>query len=267
MFEIPKITTPAELEVYTPEHKEQVLTTLNGLKGKVYDIYTVVPHYKGKYKIPEVTFSYFNPKEKKYKTITAPPTFVTVDEGKTLPLENNNSAAKQLVTANDTHFNFIALNTVFSPKNKPVFFQSNLFYILLFLPLLAIIIGIFIGKKHAERRGDVFGNKMRKADKLARKYLHQAKKQLGKKEAFYIALEKALHNFLKASLHIETSEISKEKIAALLHKRGVDSATVQEFITVLNDCDFARYTPTTQTMMQEEFEKAKTVIAKIDKKL
>ena len=32
LFEIPKITTPAELEVYTPEHTEQVVTSLNGLR-------------------------------------------------------------------------------------------------------------------------------------------------------------------------------------------------------------------------------------------
>ena len=69
LFEIPKITTPAELEVYTPEHKENVSTSLNGLRGSVSDIYTVVPQFKGKYKIPEVAFSYFNPKENTYKTI------------------------------------------------------------------------------------------------------------------------------------------------------------------------------------------------------
>ena len=39
-----------------------------------------------------------------------------------------------------------------------------------------------------------------------------SKKSLGKKEAFYIALEKALHNYLKAKLHIETSDLSKENI-------------------------------------------------------
>ena len=39
--------------------------------------------------------------------------------------------------------------------------------------------------------------------------LPQLKKQLGNKEAFYEALEKALHNYLKATLQVETSEISK----------------------------------------------------------
>ncbi len=269
LFEIPKITTPVELEVYTPEHKEQVVTSLNGLRGRISDSYTVVPQFKGKYKIPEVTFSYFNPKEKKYKTIKTKAIIVNVTEGKELPSTTNNTinSKKRYVVANDNNFRFIALNTTFKPTIENDFLGSTKFYLLLLLPFLAIPIGIIIGNRRAKRAGDVFGNKIRKADKLARKYLSRAKKQLGNHEAFYIALEKALHNFLKAKLHIETSDISKEKISEILQRKNVESATINEFIEVLNDCDFARYTPTTNVMMKQEFEKAKSVITKIDKYL
>ncbi len=270
LFEIPKIVTPAELEVYTPEHKEQVTTSLTGLRGTISDIYTVVPQYKGKYKIPEVAFSYFNPTEEKYITITAPATIVDVTEGKELPSVANNNAAitsKQNVVVTGNNFRFIALDADLQPKIKSEFLNSNLFYLLLFLPFLAIPIAIIIGKKRAQRAGDVFGNKIRKADRLAKKYLSEAKKQLGNQEAFYIALEKALHNFLKAKLQVETSEISKERISEILTQKSVDAATIKQFVEVLNDCDFARYTPTTNVMMEQEFEKAKEVITNIDKQL
>jgi len=269
LFEIPKITTPAELEVYTPEHKEQVVTSLSGLRGSISDAYTVVPQFKGKYKIPEVAFTYFNTKEEKYKTITSEAIIVNVTEGKELPsaINNSNNTEKQYVVSNGNNFRFIALNTTFKPVVEEEFFKSTLFYLLLLLPFLAIPIGIIIGNKRAKRAGDVFGNKIRKADKLARKYLSQAKKQLGNQEAFYIALEKALHNFLKAKLHIETSDISQEKIAEILKSKNVEVETIDEFISVLNNCDFARYTPTTSVMMKQDFEKAKNVITKIDKYL
>ena len=269
LFEIPKITTPAELEVYTPEHNEKVVTSLNGLRGSISDVYTVVPQFKGKYKIPEITFSYFSTKEKKYNTIKVEAIIVDVTEGKELPSVNNSnpSTEKKYVVANDNNFRFIALNTTFKPRVDTEFLNTTLFYLLLLLPFLAIPIGIIIGNKRAKRAGDIFGNKIRKADKLARKYLSEAKKQLGSQEAFYIALEKALHNFLKAKLHIETSDISKEKISEILQNKGVEASTITEFIAVLNDCDFARYTPTTNVMMKQEFEKAKNVITKIDKYL
>ena len=269
LFEIPKIVTPAELEVYTPEHKEEVVTSLNGLRGSILDTYTVVPQFKGKYKIPEVAFSYFNPKEKKYNTITSKAIIVNVTEGKELPSANNNvnNIEKKHVVTNHNNFRFITLNTTFKPVVEKEFFKSMLFYLLLFLPFLAIPIGIIIGKKRAKRASDIFGNKIRKADKLARKYLSEAKKQLGNQEAFYISLEKALHNFLKAKLQIETFDISQEKIAEILKSKAVETSTIEEFVAVLNNCDFARYTPTTSVMMNQDFEKAKSVITKIDKYL
>tara|TARA_R110001583_G_scaffold176620_1_gene331358 strand:+ start:8065 stop:9795 length:1731 start_codon:yes stop_codon:yes gene_type:complete len=269
LFELPKITTPVELEVYTPEHKEQVETSLSGMRGSISDSYTVVPQYKGKYKIPEVSFSYFNPKEKKYNTINSDAIIVEVTEGKELPsaIINNDTTQKQYVVSNDNNFRFIALNASFKPRVEKDFLNSTKFYLLLLLPFLAIPIGIIIGRKQAKRAGDVFGNKIRKADKLARKYLSEAKKQLGNQEAFYVALEKALHNFLKAKLHIETSDISKEKISEILKSKGVETSTIVAFMEVLNDCDFARYTPTTNVMMKQEFEKAKNVITKVDKYL
>ncbi|KUO67044.1 MAG: BatD protein [Lutibacter sp. BRH_c52] len=269
LFEIPKIITPAELEAYTPEHKEDVTTSLNGLRGSISDAYTVVPQFKGKYKIPEVTFSYFNPNEERYYTILAEAVFVEVTEGKELPFVNNDSAAsfKKNVVANGNNFRFIALETKLNPIIKNDFLHSTEFYLLLLLPFLAIPIGILIGKKRAKRAGDIFGNKIRNANRLARKYLSEAKKQLGKKEAFYIALEKALHNFLKAKLQIETLEMSKEKIAELLQNKGVDANTIKEFITVLNDCDFARYTPTTDVMMKNVYGKTVEILTEIDKQL
>ena len=270
LIEIPKITTPAELEVYTPEHKENVSTALSGLRGSISDTYTVVPQYKGKYKIPAVSFSYFNPIDEKYKTIKAEAIVVDVIDGKELPSSSNVSVAvtpKQRVTGSDNNFRFIALNSELKPNSKSQFLDSNLFYLLLFLPFLAIPIGIIIGKKRAKRAGDVFGNKIRKADKLARKYLSEAKKQLGNQEAFYIALERALHNFLKAKLQVETSDISTERISELLNNINVDLDTIKQFVDVLNSCNFARYTPTTNVMMEQEFEKAKEVITNIDKQL
>jgi hypothetical protein len=94
LFEIPKIETPKELEIFTPEHQEKIRTTLSGLQGSVYDLYTVVPQFKGKYKIPKVSFSYFNPKEKAYKTITTEDLFVNVLEGKEIVNTTNNVLKK-----------------------------------------------------------------------------------------------------------------------------------------------------------------------------
>ena len=268
LFELPKIKTPEELEVYEPERKEKVKVTASGLSGEVYDLYTVVPEYKGKYKIPNTSFSYFDPKKKKYQTITTEDLYLDVLEGKELVTNSdNNGVVKQAIKTTGDNFRYIQNKTSFQPIETKDFFRSNLFYTLLLLPLIFIPIGVFIAKKKAERDGDVLGNKLRKADRLAKKYLSEANKQLGKKEAFYEALERALHNYLKAKLGIETLDISRERITEILRDKKVEEETTSQFIEVLKASDFARYTPITNLQMKEEYDKAKQVITQLDKQL
>ena len=267
LFELPAIETPVELERYQPERKERVRVKSNGISGAVTDTYTVVPQYKGKYKIPSVSFSYFNPKERKYKTIATEDFYVDVQEGKELVQADTIALQKQAVVSTQKSFRYIATKTHFIALEKKDFFKSTLFYLLLLLPMVAIPIGIFIGKKNKERNQDFVGNKLRKAQKLAKKYLSEAQKQLGKKEAFYEALERALHNYLKAKLGIETADISKEKITEILEDKKIEKRTIIQFIEVLKSSDFARYTPYTATQMKAEFERAKEVIIQLDKQL
>jgi hypothetical protein len=214
-----------------------------------------------------VSFSYFNVKERKYKTITTEALFVNVLEGKEIATTTTNTIVKKDIVLKGSSFRYIQTTSVFKPPIEEDFFKSMLFYILLLFPLVAIPIGIVISNKATERNSDIAGVRQRKADRLAKKYLSEAKKQLGNKEAFYVALEKALHNYLKATLQVEISDISKAKIAKILQDKSVLNEDIQAFVSVLDDCDFARYTPITDVMMTNEFEKATQVITAIDKQL
>ncbi len=186
MVELPKIETPTGLEKYEPEHKENIRTSLGGFTGSVYDQYTVVPQFRGKYKVPPTTFSYFSLKDNTYKTITSDAIIINAPEGKVAADENTFSTTKKNVITNAKDIRFISTKTNLKQRtNTEDFFKSKLFYWLLILPLLSIPFGIFIGMKKQKRDSDVVGNKRRKADRLAKKYLSAAKKQLGHKENFY----------------------------------------------------------------------------------
>ena len=268
LFELPTVETPAELEKYQPERKENVKVATNGLSGSVTDTYTVVPQFKGKYKIPSVNFSFFDPNTKKYNTISTEDLYVNVLEGKEITtVDNKTDVEKRTVTLTGKNFRYIQTKTDFSTKETTDFFKSNLFYSLLFLPLSLIPIGIIMAKNNEKRNSDVIGRKQRRSEKLAKKYLSEAQKQLGKKEAFYEALERALHNYLKAKLSVETADISKDRITKLLNNKKVEETTINQFIDVLKASDFARYTPVTDTEMKAEFERAKQVIVQLDKQL
>ena len=159
------------------------------------------------------------------------------------------------------------MNPDLTSKSVSYFFGSTSFYIWLLCPLLLIPLAIVFRKRRDSLAGDVVGNKIRKANKLARKYLSAAKKELGNKESFYVALERALHNYLKAKLKIETSEFSKDKITELLTEKQIDDATVNSFIDLLKNCESARYSPFSNVQMQADYDKASEVISKMDKQL
>ena len=187
LLDLPKLVTPNGLEVYEPEHKEQIRTTLRGMQGRIFDQYTIVPQFKGKYKIPKIDFSYFNPVEKKYYALSSPDILIDAPYGKNPGNTVNTTTKQNLKYSGDGDIRYIQTKTQFKPLNKAVFFGSTKFYLWLLMPLLLIPIAIATGRKYKERANDVLGNKRRKADRLARKHLSTAKKQMGDKELFYIA--------------------------------------------------------------------------------
>lgn len=269
LFKLPKISLPSSLEVYEPEHDENVNTNLSGMQGHISDSYTIVPQYKGKYPIPSISFSYFDLKTESYKRLSSDEIVINVLNGPSSNTATNDNTAmagnKQAVVLNSDQFAFIKTSTEFSEIKQSYFFKTQLFWGLLFLPFIAIPLAIVIRKKKEVRDADIYGNRIRKADRLARKYLKGAKKSLGQKEVFYIALEKALHNYLKAKLHIETNDLSKDKITELLLERHVDDEVIKDFNSILENCELARYTPIDIVTMQEDYDKAGKTISLIDK--
>jgi hypothetical protein len=269
LFTLPKPIVPTALEMYDPVHSEKVSTPLSGMTGRISDKYAIIPQYKGKYPIKPMTFTYFDLGSQNYKTVTSPEIMINVLEG---PNATDNSVAstsdtKKSAILSSAQFKFIKLKTDLTSMNQIDFYGSKLFYLLAFLPLLCIPIIVIFKKKKEAIDGDVAGNKIKLSNKLAKKYLSEAQKEIGNKEPFYIALEKAMHNFLKAKINIETSEMSKEKISEILLERKANPESISAFINLTENCEFARYAPSTSTAIQQDYEKAVSIISELEKQI
>ena len=269
LFTLPKPIVPTALEMYDPLHNEQVSTPLSGMTGRISDKYAIIPQYKGKYPIKPMTFTYFDLGSQSYKTVSSPEIMINVLEG---PNASDNSVAstsdiKKSAILSSAQFKFIKLKTDLTSMNQIDFYGSKLFYLLAFLPLLCIPIIVIFKKKKEAIDGDVAGNKIKLSNKLAKKYLSEAQKEIENKEPFYIALEKAMHNFLKAKINIETSEMSKEKISEILLERKANPESISAFINLTENCEFARYAPSTSTAIQQDYEKAVAIISELEKQI
>ena len=266
LFTLPKPVVPSALEMYDPAHNENVQTPVTGMVGKISDKYTIIPQFKGKYTIKPMEFSYYDLASKSYKTITSKEITIDVAEGDGTFVANTPSANKQAIQKKEV-FQFNKLKTEFFSASREDFLGSGLFYSLLVSPLLLIPAVILLRKQKEAKDADAFGNRIRQNNKLVKKYLSEAKKQMGDKVPFYMAMEKALHNFLKAKLHIETVEMSKDNIIELLQQRNASEQSISQFMELMNDCEFARYAPATDIAMTNDFERAVERISELEKQI
>jgi len=266
LFTLPKPIVPSALELYDPAHTENVQTPITGMTGKISDKYTIIPQFKGKYTIKPIEFSYYDLASKSYKTITSKEITIDVAEGDATFVSNKENPNKQSIQKKEV-FQYNKLKTTFVSASKEDFLGSGLFYGLLISPLLLIPAVILLRKQKEAKDADAFGNRVRRNNRLVKKYLSEAKKQMGDKVPFYMAMEKALHNFLKAKLHIETVEMSKENIIDLLQQRNASEQSISQFMELMNDCEFARYAPATDTAMNNDFDRAIEIITELEKQI
>ena len=134
-------------------------------------------------------------------------------------------------------------------------------------PFLILLAFVIFTRRNQRISDDIEGSKLRAANRLAKKYLGEAKNNLSNKPLFYEALERALYNYLKAKLKIKTDDFSKEKVTELLSLKNLPPNEINLFVAVLENCEIARYSPATATEMQQDFNQALQVISDIDKKL
>jgi hypothetical protein len=269
LFNLPKPIVPNSLEMYDPVHSEKVNTTLSGMSGKISDSYTIIPQFKGNYPIKPMQFSYFDLGSGTYKTISSPEIMVNVMDGPSAnePVATPTAGTSKNIISSTEQFKFIKLKTAFVSMKEEDFFGSKTFYSLLLLPFLLLPLIIVLKKKKDVLDSDVFGNRIKMNNRLAKKYLSEAKKQINNKEAFYVALEKAMHNFLKAKLHIETSDMSKSNIQQLLASKNANAQTIIDFINLTENCELARYALTSSSTIQKDFDKAVEIISDLEKQM
>lgn len=269
LFSPPDLKVPSSMEKYEPEYKENISTDLSGMEGSISNVFTLVPQFQGNYPISPIEFSFFNTKSNKYETIYSKEFIVNVMEGpislNQINKENNIDSNLKNILPSIDQFKFIKTSTNLTKINTPTFIYSNTFYILLAIPFLIIVVLIIFFRSKKISKSEMLDFKSKRANKLAKKYLSEAKNNLDKKDVFYISLEKALHNFLKSKLAIETSEYSKERIYKLLSKRNINNQTLSSFLKLIENCELARYTPASDVTINNDYENAVNVISEIDK--
>ena len=273
LFNFPSINLPATLEVYEPERIEKLKTNFQGINGSLKDQYTVVPSSPGKYAIPKISFTYFDPKDTSYKTKTSSINYVNVkgsiinnsiNENNNQTTNYNNTNRLNLIEYGNTSFK---TKSEFEKINKLIFFKSSLFWILLFGPFVIMSILLIIMSILNKKKKDQNWIRSNHAKKLGKKYLLDAKKNIDNKNKFYEALDKALMNYLKSILLFDNSEYNAKQIRNSLENRSINIKTIDALEEIFNNCQMARYTPFDHVDMEKDYLKSLDIISLIDKEI
>jgi hypothetical protein len=266
LFELPKPQFPNAFEVYEPARNDKISTRTSGMRGSVSEVYTLVPQNQGTYPLPPLSFSYFDPNLERYITKTTQDHIVSVINGpaQESALQNNERADTNLVVVDTDRFSYIKLQSDWLARNPAPWFGTWAYWrwvlgLLIFLPLWFVLSAI-----RNRYLGDTASRDLRKRKRLIAQYLSQAKAEQQNPTAFYAALERSLHLFLKAQLKLETSGLSKENIRALMTQRTLTQDAIDRLIDLIERCERARYAPTTAVDVQNDYNEAQEVIALIN---
>jgi len=260
LFDLPDILVPNSMELFEPEREELISTNLSGMSGSVSKFFTIIPRFQGNFPIEEVEFSYFDPNTEKYKVVKSPRLTIDVYDGPVIgnTITNNNS---NIITSNDS-FRFIKLKGNLREVNNDVFFQSQFFYAIVTTPFI-LLLSFLLFTTYKRNKKESSSELIRIEERKINKMIDSAKKSIGDKILFYDKIEKVIIKSLLVKFSIRMDSLNKEKIQQIGHEKGLSKDDVLLIIKLIENCEKARYSRSSDSIMNKDLEIAKKVISSI----
>ncbi|MDE6802626.1 MAG: BatD family protein, partial [Muribaculaceae bacterium] len=240
----PQPEFPIDFEQYTPS--EDISTRVSGstVTGSIKTEYTFVPQSVGKFEVPQIEFSYFDPAKKDYVTLTTGGYSIDVSKGAgvTTGIVEQEDIARRATDI--LHIHKSDASKLSKGAVTPVFYTAK-FWIVWVVILAGAVAFLLIYKKERGKRADVVGMKTARAGRVAKKRLRTAKKYMdaGNSEAFHAEVLKALWGYISDHLSIPLTDLNRANVSEKLAAHGLSEQEINRLIDILDECEMARYTP------------------------
>ena len=257
LFDLPNILVPNSMELFDPEREELINTNLSGMSGSISKLFTIIPRFQGNFPIEEVEFSYFNPETEKYKILKSPRLTIDVYDGPALSntITNDNSN----IISSDDSFRFIKIKGNLREIKNDIFFESKLFYALVTSPfaLLLSLLALTIYRRNRMESSDEL---IRIEERQINKMIESAKDSIGDKILFYDKIEKAIIKSLIVKFSIRMESLNKDKIEQIGEEKGLSRNDITLIIRLIENCEKARYSQSSDSIMNKDLEYARKSI-------
>ena len=271
LLQMPTPVFPPDFEVYDPKITTSTDVGSQGLTGTKKAEYLAIPRRAGSFTIPAIEFSYFNPSNESYQTLSSEPYEIQVEKGSGSDEGGGIFASNQEdIKYLGSDIRHIMTGDAHLKPMHTVFFGSAAYYVALLVLLALFVILLFALKKREQLTQDTAANRNRKADKVARGRLKNAYQHLKAKdqEKFYVEMSQALWGYIADKLGIERSKLSMDTVSETMKSKNVPDELTQQFIDTLNSCEFARFAPgSAEEKMDDLYQRGIDVISKAEKVL
>ena len=272
LISTPEVQFPKDFETYDAKVNDNFQLTRSGLSGSKDFEYLFVPRHPGTYEIPASEFIYFDTESRSYKTIKTEAYTLKVNKGKGGAGQSvsNYSGQQQDVQQLNQDIRFIKKGDVNLHQPGDTFFGTWKCWAAYILPFLLFVIAMVLGRKQMKANANVAHLRGKKANKVALKRMKTAKKLLDAHDTgkFYDEVLRALWGYVGDKFNMSQESLNKENIEQSLTSRQVPDEQIQQFMKVLNDCEFARYAPgDVNENMENVYNSAISAISKMEDNL
>jgi hypothetical protein len=238
----PTLDLPADFEVFPPEVSESVGPGGAGLSGSKTFSWVLIPRAPGRREIPSLRFGYFDTAAGAWRAAEtlALPLPVSGD-----PIEGSTALGRGGVAQLRQDIRFIRLGSLELRRVGDGLLVGLGFWMFALLPLAGIG-GAVALRRHWDRlEGDVAYARGRKAGRMARRRLAEARSLATGSDprAFYAEVARALRGLVADRLNLAEAGLQNADVEQVLERAGVDPALRREVHDCLETCDRQRFAP------------------------
>ena len=270
LLELPKPVFPPDFEVYDPKITTNTKNNSYGISGSKKAEYVVIPRVSGEFTIAPAEFSYYDPTKNKYVTLASDPYELHVErsanEGGSGIIYAGGQESIKVVGSDINH---IMMDGKLK-KDGTLLFASPLYFIIIVVMFAVFVAGLVFYKRINKFNQNQVLVRNKKATKIAKKRLQNAYNYLKIKDSahFYEEFSQALWGYISDKLNISRSQLSMDTVKEMMDCKNVPEDIVNQFIELLNNCEYARFAPgDPEKKMEELYEKGVEVITKAEKNL
>ena len=263
----PQVQFPKDFDTYDAKITDKTRLTTSGVEGSMVYEYLTVPRHQGKYEIPPIEFTYFDPQTKQYQTLTTEAFQLNVARGDGSTTTVQNFGNQEDIQMLGSDIRFIKQGDVELRKANDYFFGSSAYWGLMAAFVLLFIVLFVVFRKKMRENADVVRSKGKKANKVATKRLKKAASLMreNKPNEFYDETLRALWGYVGDKLNMDVEQLSHDNITEKLQASQVDAEVISRFVEAIDECEFERFAPgDPKGNMNKVYEKAMTAIEQIE---